>query len=121
MMLLPLRVACACKAQRLRNGRGGMPGVKAVVFAFRTPWKARKAAVGAQRIEGCIASREQLMRIGLMTHVKDDFIAGRFKNAVQRLRYFYGNRAQIRFSNQAELGGSRVEIDLPAGEEDDEQ
>ena len=66
-----------------------MPGLKAVVHAFAPAGKARQAAVGAQGVKGLVAPRDQLVGVGLMPHVKKDFIRWRIKHAVQRQRDFH--------------------------------
>ena len=86
MMLFAPRVTRARKAQGGGNRRGGMPGLKAVVYAFTPAGKARQAAVGAQRVKGLIAPRNQLVRIGLMADIEKDFVLWRIEHTVQRQR-----------------------------------
>ena len=89
MVLFSPRIARARETQRGGNGCGRMPGLKAVVHAFAPAGKARQAAIGTQRVEGFVTSRNQLMGIGLMPHIKEDFVLWRVKYPVQRQRDFH--------------------------------
>ncbi len=81
---LAFEVAGAGHAQRGRDGRGRMAGAEGVVFAFRAPREARKAAALAQRPDAIAAAGEDLVRIGLVADVPDDAVAGRVEDPMQR-------------------------------------
>ena len=60
-----------------RRQRGGrMARAKGVVFAFRAHGKAAQAVQPAQGIESIAAPGQQLVRVALMTHVKNQLVLG---------------------------------------------
>ena len=56
------------------DGCGGMPHPKAVIRALTAARKARKASQGTQGVELGGASGQQLVGVGLMSHVPDDLV-----------------------------------------------
>ena len=64
---------------------------KSVVFAFPRAWEPGDASQHAKPVESFPAPGKDLVRITLMSHVPDKFIAGCSKHFVQRNRQFDGS------------------------------
>ena len=82
------RVAVALRrdrhAERRRDRRRRMRGAERVVFAFRTARKARRPARHPQPAHVRAAAGQDLVRVGLVTHVPHDAIARRVEHVVER-------------------------------------
>ena len=67
-------VTCQRKALPNRDARPRMATIKDVMRRFCSPWEATNSAELTQASESREATGEELMRIGLMSSVKDDAI-----------------------------------------------
>ena len=63
---------------------------KSVVFAFPRAWEPGDASQHAKPVESFPAPGKDLVRITLVSHVPDKFIAGCSKHLMQRNRQFNG-------------------------------
>jgi len=59
-------------------------GAITIVLAFRAQGKAVQAAGRANGMKLIFATGQQLVHVALMTHIPDEFVLGRLKDAVQR-------------------------------------
>ncbi len=89
-MLFPATTVARYRhAQRRRERGAGMSGAKGVVRALTAGQETTRAPAAPQlfkKIAG--ATRQQLVRVALMGHVENHFVAGRFKRPVQGQRQF---------------------------------
>ena len=83
MMLFAPGISGTRHTDRSRNSRRGVTGFKAVIGAFGTLGKPGKPAIGTQRMKFVISACQQLMRIGLVAHVKNDLVLGHMKHTVK--------------------------------------
>ena len=67
-----------------------MAGAEGIVRAFASAREPRYPLKLSQGFELIPSARQQLMRIGLMTDIPDDFFPRRIKNIVNRNRQFNG-------------------------------
>jgi len=89
-------------AQGRGDRRGRMRGAEGVVLGLTAFRKARNAALLAQLGHAGAASRQDLVRIGLMAHVPHDAVMRRVEHLVQRQREFDG--AQVGRQVSARFG-----------------
>jgi len=75
------------------NGSRRVSCIEGVAAAFRRLRETGNAAEGSQPVEFLPASAQDLMRVGLMADIPDDFVFGRGKGQKQGHRQF--NRSQI--------------------------
>ena len=77
-----------------------MGGAEGVVFAFQALGKAGQPAARAQRADAIAATRENLVRIGLVPDVPDQFVVWRVEHVMQR---------------DSELDDAKSGSEMPAG------
>ena len=92
------------------NAGGGMGGAEGVVIAFVAARETAQAVQLAQRGHPVAATRQDLVRIGLMAHIPDDAVFGRVEHVMQGHRQL--DRAQV--GTQVATGtGNAVQQKLP--------
>ena len=71
-------------AKRGGNRSGTMRSAERVMFAFGRFRETRQAFVATKRSKTIQASGEHFVRVGLMPHVKNNFVARRIENVMKR-------------------------------------
>ena len=93
-VLLPVQIARERHAERRRNRRARMPDTECVVGRLETVGKPCDAALGAKRRKPIPTSREDLVRIGLMSDIPDELIRRKIKNVIERERQLHCTKAR---------------------------
>jgi hypothetical protein len=88
-------------AHCIGHGRGGVARAHGVVLRFRDRAERRETPVLADGVEAVAASREDLVRIGLVAHVPEDLVARRVEERMDGHRHLAG--AQIGAEVPADL------------------
>jgi hypothetical protein len=89
-------------AQRRRECRAGVPRAVAIVRTFGAQHESVQAARRAYGVEPVLAPGQQLMHIGLVTHVEQEAVARGVKNVVQCDGEFH--HSQVRTKMPAVVG-----------------
>src|SRR6185312_15545002 len=105
-------VARGTHAHRRRDGGAGVGDVEGVVGAFVAHREAADAAVLAQGGEAVAAAGDDLMAVGLMAHIPDDFVGGSVEGVVQRQRKLDRAEAGGQMATHLADGGDHVVAQL---------
>ena len=98
LVVLAALVARGAKPKRCRDRGGGMGRPKRIVWAFRPLGKARQAAALAQGVHPVAATGQDLVRIGLMANIPDQYVLGRLKHMVQGHRQLDHAKARAKMA-----------------------
>lgn len=101
MLFSLFQIAGLRDSQSKRKGCPRVPCEKMVVLRFFRMGKSAEALVFADLVEAAVAARQELMGIGLVAHIEDEFIARRIENPMEGDRQFH----------HAEIGGEMPSID----------
>ena len=82
LIVLSQKVSGLDKAQACRHGGGAVAGIEGVVFRLPSLGKAADAAVLAQIVKAALASAQDLVGIGLVSHVPDQLVFGKVEDPV---------------------------------------
>ena len=86
--ILSRKIAGHCHTKASGNRGRRVSRAEGVVLTFSSARKTGKTAALAERADPVATARENLVRVGLMAHVPDDFVVGRVEEVVQRDREF---------------------------------
>ena len=86
------------KAKRCRDGSRAMPCTERIMRALTTLGKAGKSAALAQHIKTIKSARQHLVHVALMSHVPNDMIPRRIKDAVQCHAEFHNAKVRRKVS-----------------------
>ena len=75
-----------------------MAYTKGIIIRLKAVGKPRNAPLLAQGMESFPASRENLVGVGLMAYIPNQFVLGKIKYTVERQRQFYGSQARCQVS-----------------------
>ena len=99
-IMLSSKISCLDIAKPRRDGRGRMTCVKSIAVALSSSGKASHASKLAQRIKARLASCQNFMRVGLMSHVPDNLIFRKIQGQMKPHRQFYGSKVTRKMASR---------------------